>query len=397
VTVPGYEVDLIDLPPSLSGIADSGVLFAIGESATEVPLAEVFNIGQFETAIGPRTAGTPFYDAVDAFFSEGGSVAYLSASSVAITAAEVPTMLANFDASLGVAQVAAPGITDTASQLAVMSWVYTRRPRAVALLDATDSALASDLVAQATALTGQNGDRFSALFGPWDIAPGVTAGDGSTRTIPPSGRIAGNIAYNDSQGFGSNQPAAGPFGVAQWVLGVSETYNDSDLASLAGASVNVTRMVQNNPRTMGWRSLADQVGDSNWSMFSGSRCVMIILYDVGLVADNFEFNKLDSQQHTISSFNTAIGGAITPFWDNDDLYGATAAEAFTVDTSVGVDGSGAPNTPSTMAAGELHANIALRTSPFDERVIVQISKVPITQSLIPVTASTSTPLADQVS
>jgi hypothetical protein len=57
------------------------------------------------------------------------------------------------------------------------------------------------------------------------------------------------------------------------------------------------------------------------------------------------------------------------------LYGVTPDEAFVVDVGNEV------NTDDTIAAGELHAVLAVRMSPMSEFVIIEVVKVSITENL----------------
>jgi Bacteriophage tail sheath protein len=369
--LPGYEVDLVDVPPSIGSLVNSGVLFAVGHAANAVT-EEIYGVDQFVDAAGDRDPASSMYDGLDAYFHEGGYKAYVATVAMDGDDADIVAALDYFDAGLGIGQIAAFGLTTETVQKAVMQKAYdTGR---VAILDGTDTATAATLVSQAEALTGSPGDRFSALFAPWDVAPGISTG--TTRTIPPSGRICGNIARNDSLGLSPNDPAAGLNGVARWTQDLSQVaWGDSDRTLLNTKGVNVTRMMRNKPRTMGWRSLADQETDDNWSMFSGSRLVMVIKFELGIVAENFEFNKIDAREHTLKKFQGALTGVLLPFFTNDDLYGATPQEAFNVDVGPSV------NSLESLAEGYLKAKIALKTSPFGERVVIQVAKIPLTESI----------------
>jgi hypothetical protein len=70
--------------------------------------------------------------------------------------------------------------------------------------------------------------------------------------------------------------------------------------------------------------------------------------------------------------NVALTGVCQRYWRADALFGETPAEAFAVDTSYpGI------NTVDTVAAGEIHAQIRLRTSRIGEWVVLNIIKVPL--------------------
>jgi hypothetical protein len=92
------------------------------------------------------------------------------------------------------------------------------------------------------------------------------------------------------------------------------------------------------------------------------------------IAERYVFEVIDGRQRTLSRFRGELAGMIAPYWP-DALYGATPDEAFRVVTDPPV------NTDDTIAAGEIHAVIALRMNPYGEWVQIQIVKTPITQAL----------------
>jgi hypothetical protein len=314
------------------------------------------------------------YDSVQQFFREGGYRAFVGAADIAAPAADVEALLGNITPDLGPGAIWAPGNTDAATQLAIADFCDTNGY--VSLLHGADTAVAADLVTAAEAITGHSaGDKWSGLFAPWDIIPGLTPG--STRTVPPEGRIAGNMARNDALGYSPDDAAAGVLGIASWTTGLSQpAFTDGERTNLNGAGVNVTRMVYNVPRTYGFRSLASQTTEPDWSFFASSRTIMAIRAVLSIVAENFVFSKLDGAGRVLGKWKAALGGAIQPFYDDGSLYGATAAEAFSV--GIGPD----VNTDATFAAGKLLAKIGLRTSSMAEQVNIMVAKVPITQSLL---------------
>jgi hypothetical protein len=369
MTLPGYEVNIIETPPSASEFVDIATLFTVGSVATP-GFDLIYSIDQFELLFGPRQAGNPMWDGVQTFFREGGFRAYVNGLPTAALPADIVTGLDAFTSDLGPGALTAFGQTDPTVHAGLMAAANGR----IALLDAEDVPDATTVTAAAAALTGDTGDRFSGMFWPWDIAPGLTPG--TTRTVPPSARIAGNLARNDALGYSSGDPAAGVLGIARYIQDLSQpSLTDDDRQSMNEASVNVTIRKLNGIRTYGWRSLADQTTDSDWSFFNNSRTVMAVQAALGVVAENFMFSKLDSMLRVTKKFGGAISNALLGFWQAGDLFGDTSSEAFSVDVGPGV------NTPGDFALGKLSANVGLHTSSMAEKVIINVAKVPITESL----------------
>lgn len=372
--LPGWEIDITDSPPVTTAPTDTGVGFAVC-NATIAEASVIYSQDQFVPIFGARDPASPLYDWVENFFHEGGSQLYLATAGIDAVEADIIALLATFDQGLGPGQIAAPGYDTVLLQKALMA--HAENNDRVAVLDGTDTAVAATLETQAAGLTGQTGDRFSALFAPWDVIPGIVTG--TTRTVPPSGRIMGNIARNDGKGLSQNKPAAGALGKAQYVQSLSQSaFTDSDRQTLNEAGVNISRMVYGGVRTYGWRSLASQSTNAEWSWFSNSRLIMAIKNRLSIVAENFAFSEDDGAMINCQNFGGAIVGELIPFYNEGSLFGATPADAFTVDSSSAV------NTDATLSAGELHAKVALRCSKFGETVKIDVAKVPITQAIVTV-------------
>ena len=69
-----------------------------------------------------------------------------------------------------------------------------------------------------------------------------------------------------------------------------------------------------------------------------------------------------------SKLGGALAGQCQAYWTRKSLYGATAQDAFVVNTGPQL------NTPTTIAAGQINASVGLRMSPFGEVVTVNVTK-----------------------
>lgn len=372
--LPGYQVNIIDTPPGGQTYVDIATLFAVGRAEKE-DFGLIYSIDQFTSLFGDSQPGSHLWDGVQTYFREGGFRAYVASVPMNGTDADMAAATSQFVPDLGPGTLTAFGETADDIHLALAEQTSLGR---IALLDAPDVADVSTLTASAQAVTGKanlHGDRFSAMFAPWDVAPGVLPG--TTRIVPPSARVAGNLARNDALGYSSGDPAAGVLGIARYVQGLSQApWTDADRQTLNEASVNVSRTVLQSVRTYGWRSLADQIQDQNWTMFNGGRTIMAVRSALDVTAENFEFSKLDSMTRVTAKFAGAISNVCLEFFNNGDLFGDTSKEAFSVDTGPAV------NTPKSFAQGILAANVGLRTASMAEQVIINIAKVPITESLV---------------
>lgn len=269
----------------------------------------------------------------------------------------------------GPGQVAAPGrTTDTGHTQLVAHAAANRR---VAILDAPDTPTQATLIASAVA--ARNGSqRFAEMEWPWLICPGVIAG--TTRSIPPSAFIAGLLARNDSNGIGPSDAAAGDLGQSLYATDLTQPpATDANRALLNAAGVNVIRSIYGGIRNYGWRSLVDPLADPNWVDFGHARLYMAIAARGAVIAESYEFDTVDGQGIAIAGFNKDLVGMLMDFYKLGNLYGDTAAAAFSVDTSAAV------NTPVTLANNELHAVLNVKMSPFAEMVQIEVVKRAITE------------------
>jgi phage tail sheath protein FI len=280
-----------------------------------------------------------------------------------ITDADWLKGLTNTSVDLGIGQISAPGRTSDIGHQQLLS--HADDNRRIAILDAPDTGIQGTLTAAAaSARTGDQ--RFGGMFWPWLIVPGVVAG--TNRTVPPSALVAGKLSANDSAGLGANSPAAGVNGISAYAVGLTQDPNLLDRETLNEGGVDVIRQLYGTIRVYGWRTLVDANADPNWVDLGNSRLYMAIAGEGAAIGEQFLFSKIDGTGATIGAFNGALAAMLARYYQNGDLYGDSATDAFFVDTGDSV------NTPETMAANELHAVLNVRMSPFAEFVEIEIYK-----------------------
>lgn len=289
-----------------------------------------------------------------------------------ITDAQWQAALDLFVADYGIGQISAPGQTSDVRHTQVLA--NAADTFRTAILDAPDTATSGTLLSSAAAARAGD-ERHGGLFAPWLVIPGYS---GSTveRVVPPSGHVAGNLARNDASGLGVGQPAAGDRGESGYATGISQQpWTESTRQSLNDGGVNVIIDRFGAIRTYGWRSLVSSVLDPDWVDLGHSRLFMAVAGESAAVGEGFLFEEIDGQGKLISDFGAALTAMLMRFWQNNDLYGATAAEAFFVDVGSTV------NTPESLAQNQLKAVINIRMSPFAEFIPIEIVKTSITEAV----------------
>jgi hypothetical protein len=284
----------------------------------------------------------------------------------ALSDTTVGAALDTFGFELGPGQVLAPGITDPAVHAALLAHVQANMR--CALLDLPDSDDPTVLAASVQALADVEGVRFAAAFAPRVLYPSSDAAP-ATVAVPYSGVQAGMLARVDALG-NQNQPAAGINGVSRLGLGLSQTYSDDDREALNEAGVTLGKLVYGDVRTYGARTAAGP-DDARWLWFGNSRVVMAIGHRADAIAQNYVLRQIDGRRQLFAALESELRGMLLEFFNAGALYGATPPEAFDVDTGSTV------NTIETIAAGEVHAVIRIKTSPTAEWVQISIVKVPL--------------------
>jgi len=308
------------------------------------------------------------------------SVYLTSGADAAVSDADTATTLAYITEKYGPGQVSYPGNTSTTTQIDLVN--HALAFNRVAILDGQNTASASTLETQAAAIqAGATDPSYGALFAPWINVPGVVNTNPSSnsgivfsRVVPPSALVAANIAVNDS-GNDANVPAAGiQYGSSRYATGVSQSYNSSDRGNLNSAGVNVVRNVPNvNAIAIyGFRSLAL---DPNWIYFNNVRFRMQVVRDFDFIAEGFVFQEIDGKGHIFGALAGALGGQCQSYWTRGSLYGINAGSAYVVNTGSNV------NTPSTIAAGQINAQVSLKMSPFGEFVTINVVKYAVNAAL----------------
>ncbi len=275
-----------------------------------------------------------------------------------------------FTRALGPGQVSHPGRTTTAAHTQLLA--HADANNRVAILDGPDTAVAATLTAASAALRALTGRRSGGLFAPWATISGLTPG--TTRTIPYSAVQAALEARVD-ESDGPHRPAAGVAGIADTILGLTQTYTDADRATLNEGGVNVARMLDGQARTYGHRSVTNPVTDPSWTDLHAARQVMAIRAEAEAIAERKLFRPIDGQGYLFAELRGELTAMLRRHYDAGGLYGQTPAEAFRVDTGAGV------NTPTTIAAGKIRAAIALRVSPMGELVQIDIVKTRTEESI----------------
>jgi hypothetical protein len=308
------------------------------------------------------------------------SVYMTGGTDVAVADADTPAAIAVFTDILGPGQISYPGNTSTttAGYLVNHALAFNR----VALLDAQNTATAATIVTQANTVQSAATDpSYAAMFAPWLIVPGIVNSNPAVptstvfnRTVPPVALAAALMAKNDASNDCNVSAAGTTNGASTYATGVSQTYITSDRALLNASGVSVIKLVPNiNVIALyGYRSLSFA---PSFVPLNNVRFRMQIIRDLDVIGESFVFQEIDGKGQLFAAFNGAIAGQMNAYWGRGSLYGLTADEAFFVNTGTSV------NTPTTITAGQIIANVGAKFSPQAEFVIINVTKYLVSSNL----------------
>lgn len=360
---------------------DTGTAFFVGftESGPADVATEINSIDEYEDTYGDG-AGVyaTMYDAVEAFFGEGGATVWVGrvvgpAASLPAdddnanaTDTEWATALGLFDATYGPGQVAAPGRTTTVAHTQLITHAAARNR--TALLDPPFEETKANLITAAAALDELAGSERAGLFAQWLQIPDSTAG--VDRFVPPSAIVAGLIARSDAETDPGRQPIASN-GQTQYAIAAATVFTDDDRTDLYEDNrVNVFLDDPGGLRLYGFRSTS---ADDSWYDLSHNRLFMEL--EARSRAQDEFFVGLPINNTTIGEYNAAKSALCAELYDRGSLYGDTAEDAYRVITDPPV------NTATTAAARQLLAEVRLRVAESAEIVRTIATKVPVTTTV----------------
>ena len=268
--------------------------------------------------------------------------------------------LSRFTKDLGPGFVSVPGVTTTAVATAVTDHAVSANR--AALLDAPDTSTVATITGYAAAVSASSSGWRGMPLAPWTICRGVTAG--TTRRIPPSATQAAAAARAaESFPWGSPPPAADRGKLPPFAVTPATRFTDTERGTLNDAGVTV-HILQDGAVTV-YGDVG--VGSGVWRQFHGVVVFMALRARLEHALKAYVFASIDGQGLTQASAAADLRAICLEAFNAGVLYGATPEQAFTVDTSDGV------NTPASKAAGDLRASVSVVISPVAERVTMSLS------------------------
>ncbi len=209
-----------------------------------------------------------------------------------------------------------------------------------------------------------NSSSYAAIYGPWlSIQDPASASQAATKWVPPCGAVLGLWAQNDSIKGVQQTPA----GVGATVVAsqLEAYFSPTDLANLESAQVNPIKLVPGVGFCIFGALTTAAAYPSRY--INISRVLQKIAHDV-VYLTNFAVFQNNTPQ-LWQAITTVLTNYLLQQMQSGLLYGATQQQAFVVicDNTV--------NTPATIQAGIVNANVAVAVAAPAEFVVINLSQM----------------------
>lgn len=269
-----------------------------------------------------------------------------------------------------------PGVYDTGILNQVLQWTMPRDnffvvidvPPAIVGADGatpSESATVDQYLSMVTGNDRVSATAAAAIYGPWlQISDPLSSLQGATRLLPPGGATLGRYSQTDATS-GVQKAPAGVDLPLQKVVGVELPFQNTNLDTLNTNQINIIRTVPGYGYCiMGARTLLQDMPNRYVPI---QRTLMNIRQSL---KENTIFAVFEDNNPSLwSRISAVVSQYLQGIWQQGMLTGTTAEEAFFVqcdDTN---------NTPTTIAAGEVHIKVGLALNSPAEFVVIDINQM----------------------
>ena len=347
----------------------TGTLFIAGVATGSTAVNKISGIAQFREIYGTRTTtNAALHDALQVFFAEGGSTAYVSAVTAApVSPATWAGVLDDFTADLGPGAVAIAGVGVTADEFVGAHCAATGR---LGIICGPESQSTANAITAAASAAGETGGEHLVYVWPWVTIPGLED------PIEPIGFAAGVRARAHTAPAGPAQsPLFVDYGTSRFVNGVETAITDAEWETLNTGKVSTVRVVSGKLRQYGWKTVANPDGDASGNL-SGAQfrdLINAIVWDASQVAENYVGRIVDGRGVTLGAFSGELTGVCAKYAAAGSLYAKLDDNGAVIDGGYVINVGSDVNPTADLAAGELKAEIGVRLSPTAEFVTITIA------------------------
>lgn len=270
-----------------------------------------------------------------------------------------------------------PGITSTTTLNPLLAYTSTT-PNMFVVVDAPPATIGTDgvtpnetstvnsylnMVAGSNAISPLTSG--AAIYAPWLQVPDpISTTPGATRTLPPGGAVLGLISQTDAL-YGVQKSPAGVTIPLNRVASTELTFQNSNLDTLNTNGINVIRNVASYGFcVMGTRTTLTNLPTRYVSI---ERTLLNITYNLNNLT---QFAVFENNNSTLwARLSAVVGQYLQGIWQAGVLFGDTASQAYYVQCDSGI------NTPTTIAAGEVHVQVGVALNTPAEFIVININQM----------------------
>ena len=244
----------------------------------------------------------------------------------------------------------------------------------IAILHAAEDE--ADIATLASDLSAVDGSEHAALYYPWVYVPTEVAG--INRLIPPDGYVAGkrSLAHNQT---GPHQPAAGLLSASRFVNGVAADLNKAAGDSLDENFVNAIRVIANQVRIYGARSLSSNT--ENFRFITAQDVINSVVFEASASMEDLVFSVIDGRGGLFASITGRLTSICERMKNIGALYEGFDVNGVQVDPGYTVKCDSSINTTASLAEGTVAAQVGVRVSSIGDKINVTIVKSNLTSTV----------------
>lgn len=290
------------------------------------------------------------------------------------TVAQYVAALDLFGPEYGAGAVSIPGqFSTTAYNGLIAHALLNNRIAILGFNPALDSAGA---ISAASPYYTATGAEYAAFYFPHVTIPDAT---GASMTISPEGYVAAKRSLAHNQ-FGPWQAFAGTISQADFVTGISQTVNKTTGDTLDAGRVNAIRVIQENVRVYGARSVSSD--ELNFRYITYRDLLNYVVVEAERTLEDLVFSTIDGRGAVFGRCEARLIGLLEPLRASGGLYEAFDANNNQIDPGFSVQVDDVLNPVSQLATGLIRCKVGVRVSSVGDRIEVEVVKSNLTSSVV---------------
>ena len=330
-----------------------------------------------ETAYVTVTEGSNYATAKTEALKTATIASLATGANPTTTKAETTKAIEGFGKALGPGQLICPTATyGLEESVHTAMGEHAQKNNRIAICDLKEASVEKVTVAT---LTAEKGTYATSIAGymiftaSTCVVQGVTIG--TTRTVLSSAVVAGLCAQVAKTGNDNQAPAGESYPLSPYVLSFTNPFKQAEVEELSTVGINAFKEINGVPTLFGFVTALSREKDLIFWQASPSRERMSLTFKSEAIGNKYLFKTIDGRKRLIHRFQGDLQAIGLEQWNDGALFGETAPEAFLVNVEEPI------NTPTTIANGELNAELIVRLSPFANLVTITITSTPITEAV----------------